>query len=172
MKTSRNRKETRYFLLITSDAHKSLRSAPSAYHLALQRLRNEMWGFNEHTRNRIAIGKGDNVIVYASGRRENGMTFVGKARVAMPPRPQAARENRAALGSVSQNGDTYYYYAQLEQVEIFPVPVPIRPFIYQLRFIKQPSAKWWALPLVGGSLEITERDFIVLCTKSAIVAKG
>jgi hypothetical protein len=141
MKKTCNRSGPRHFVLITSDAHKTLLSSPSAYHLALQRLRSATWGFNERTRNRIAIGKGDNVIVYASGQRENGMTFVGKAKVAMPPRSQISKEKRAELGSVYQSGNTYDYYAQLERIDIFTVPVPIRPLIRQLRFIKQPSAK-------------------------------
>jgi predicted RNA-binding protein len=172
MKKSGKRSSPRFFILITSDAHKTLRSSLSAYQLALQRLKDGTWGFNERTKNRKAIEKGDRVIVYASGQRENGMTFVGTARVATPPRPLATKERMSAFKSVGQVGEIYAYYANLEKVDVFNTPVPIRPLISQLSFIKEPNAKWWALPLVGGSLAITERDFYILCTQSKTVGKN
>lgn len=152
----------KYFILIAADVDKNLISHPSAYAVALYRLMRSQWGLNARTRNRNVIKPGDHVVVYASGRRLNGMCFVGKAIVKNAAQPTTLVQKKILSDPSGLNKIASEYYLSLEKTVVFNRPVEIRPLLKSLEFIKNPESSRWGLPLVGGTLRISERDFATI----------
>ncbi|MBA3353014.1 MAG: EVE domain-containing protein [Blastocatellia bacterium] len=155
-------REKRFFLLVAADEDKSRLSAPSAFDRAVYRLANRRWGLNVRTRNRKAMRPGDEVVIYASGKRQNGMTFVGHAAIASKPVP-LTHDDRYNLDSPRQREPTTCCEAiQLRQARLFREPVPIKSVYRRFDWVRSPDSPRWAAALMGGAMHLTRHDFTVI----------
>lgn len=159
-----------YYILVAADEDKARLSRPSAYQLAAYRLANKRWGLNSRTRNRKAITTGDEVLIYAAGRREHGMCFVGRATITSDPEPLKSGERtrinspvESALAVASDYGIT------LGKEEIFASPVPIKMVYRQMSWVRNPDSVRWGAALMGGALRIGQQDFDLVIK---VVRKG
>ena len=112
---------------------------------------------------------GDRVIAYASGSRQHGMAFIGRAEIASLPMPVCSAQVGYAVSGVGpQYGEPPGYYVDLAKVEVFEEPVPIMGLRHRLRFVTNAESPKWAIRLVGGTLRICPEDFdtIVVASKS------
>lgn len=160
-----------FFILVAADQDKSRLSLPSAYDLALHRLRNRRWGLNQRTRNRKFIAAGDEVVVYASGKRENGMTFVGRATVARTGVP-LSHEDRYNIDSPVQREPSVCVEAiLLSNVEVFRQPIPIKSLVRQFQWVRNPGSHGWGTALMAGTMRLSERDFELILDAAAQCAR-
>jgi hypothetical protein len=151
-----------FFILVVADEDRSRLSFPSAYDLAIYRLMNGRWGLNIRTKNRKVMTCGDEVLVYASGKRKNGMSFVGTARIASKPSPVNDKE-RFKLDSPSQTGATRCVESiGLELIEIFKCPVPIKSIYRNFDLVRNPDSPKWGCALMGGATRISEKDYKIV----------
>lgn len=157
-----------HFLLVAADVDSRRLSMPSAYEVALHRLKKGLWGLKEHTRNRKQLCPGDEVVVYAAGKRQFGGCFVARAKVASASQP-CPSANRAAIDSPDLHHTRIVseYFIKVTGIKIFSMPVPIRSIKQKLHFIKQPDSPYWAAPLQNGSAKISEKDYSLICKLSA-----
>ena len=163
MKASRT---PNHYIFITSDADKSRMSRPSAASLAKYRLSRCEWGFGVRTKNRKAITIGDRVLVYLSGKRENGSHFVAECTVASDVH-QVSNSFSQTVDAPDRLGNAPAAYSvSLKAVRYFQVPVPIKALKRKLSFIKQPESKKWGAFLQGGALLISPKDFHTILDKS------
>ena len=155
----------KYFILIAADMHKQLKSSSSAYEVALYRLGRMQWGLNQRTRNRKAIKPSDEIIIYASGSRLNGMCFVGQSTVLTYALPTTIKQREVLSDSKKSNKVISEYFISLNEPIIFKTPVSIRSLLSDLEFIKHPNSPKWGIPLVGGALNISAKDFYTISNK-------
>jgi hypothetical protein len=157
-----------YFLLVAADVDSRRLSMPSAYEVALHRLKKRLWGLKEHTRNRKQLRPGDELAIYAAGKRNFGGCFVASAKVATASQ-LCASGKRAAIDSPDLHHARIVsdYFIELTCIKIFSVPVPIRNIKHKLQFIKQPDSPYWAAPLQNGSAKISQKDYSLICKLSA-----
>ena len=148
-----------FYLIVAADAHNRLLSLPSAYQIAISRLKYKKWGINTNTRNRKRIQFGDKVIVYISGVRENRQCFIGSATVSSPP-------SKFLYNSVN-NFNRFHngvkvnpYYMELSDICHFKNFVNIRNISDKLTFIKRPEI-WWNF-MQAGVIRIYEKDFMLI----------
>ena len=150
-----------FFLLVAADEDKRRLSLPSAYHLAVYRLKNGRWALNPHTRNRKAMQCGDEVVIYASGKREHGMSFVGRARISSSPSPIRPTDRRT-VDSPTQMTSTCVDVIALDDVTLFETPVPIKSVFRRFDWVRKPDSPRWAAGLMGGSMRISKHDFDIV----------
>lgn len=102
---------------------------------------------------------GDEVLIYASGKRENGMTFVGRARIAARP-VRVGHFERYKLDSPAQKEPTTCVeFVELNDMKIFDVPVPIKSIYRKFDWVRNPDSPRWASALMGGAMRLNEHDF-------------
>lgn len=101
------------------------------------------WKIGYRTPSRTRVKKGDKMLLYKSGA-EN-MHFVGCATL-----------NSGYYVSEEKS----YGYVDLRDVEMFKDPIPIKPMIESLGFIK--LKKKWGLYLSGGINPINKTDYILI----------
>lgn len=148
-----------HYILIASDTDKNRLSKPSAFDVACYRLKRQEWGLSSHTHNRLAIKKGDYVLIYCAGKRKNGMHFIASAQISsnvykipMPLRQETDAPDNEGI-TMSEYG------VGLSNICLFGNPVSISPYKEKLSFIKNPGSKKWGSSLQGGSRRITGADF-------------
>ena len=151
-----------YFILVAADVHKLLKSTSSAYEVALYRLGRMQWGLNEKTRNRKAIKPGDELIIYASGSRPNGMCFVAQTTAASHALPTTIKQRDVLNDPNNSKKIISEYFISLKKTIVFQAPVSIRLLLENLEFIKHPNSPKWGIPLVGGALKISQKDFLTI----------
>lgn len=156
-----------HFLLVAADVDSHRLSMPSAYEVALHRLKKGLWGLKEHTRNRKQLCPGDELVVYTAGKRQFGGCFVASAKVASASQP-CVPANRAAIDSpdVRHSHIVSDYFIKVTGIKIFSTPVPIRKIKQELQFIKQSDSPYWAAPLQNGSVKISQKDYSLICKLS------
>jgi hypothetical protein len=143
-----------YVLTASSGEYSDGRKAHSN-EVAIGRLTRGSWALYANTRNRAAIKKGDRVLGYATG----GL-FVGTARVADVQRSESKLRGW-------KDGPLLVFSPAsailvLDEVDIFPSPVEIKPMKDQLEFA--PKHKKWGVVLLGGALRISEADWNQITT--------
>lgn len=153
----KNGSQPSIFVLVAADADPRLRSEPSAHTLAVRRLEERLWGLNFGTRNLHTMRPGDRILAYASGRRENGRSFVGYATVSKVPQPISNAYERRVLFNIRCH--LCPFIVPLTRVRVFSRPVLIEPLLTALSFIRSPRTRYWSAPLMGGSLRISLSDF-------------
>jgi predicted RNA-binding protein with PUA-like domain len=151
-----------YFILIAADVHKLLKTSPSAYEVVLYRLGRMQWGLNERTRNRKAIKPGDELIIYASGSRVNGMCFVAQTTAASHALPTTIKQRDVLSDPKNSKKIISEYFISLKDTIIYRSPVSIRLLLGNLDFIKNPNSPKWGIPLIGGALKISQKDFFTI----------
>ena len=155
-----------YYLLVAVDADKSRVAAPSAYEVALHRLRLGKWGFGDRTPFRRSIDIGDRVLIYIAGRRLNGGTVIASAQVCSPARSMS-RSLAATIDSPSEARNVVtHFYIGLDHVEIFPCPVELKKFQSHLSFVTKPNTPKWGTRLQTGAIRLTEADYKMLKVSS------
>jgi hypothetical protein len=153
------RKQLKHYIFVASDADKNRMSKPSADALAKYRLNRGEWGLGLRTKNRRSLSPGDKVLVYLSGRRENGRHFIAQCEVSsevfsVPNRLSHVLDAPNRLGN-----SPAAFSVGLRGVKYFRKPIPIEILKEKLSFIKQPKSKKWGAFLQGGVILITEKDF-------------
>jgi hypothetical protein len=149
-----------FFIFNCSDDHPSVVATPSAYEVACDRLKRGVWGLNAGTRNRNQLRIGDKIVVYASGRRAGGMSFIGGAQIGSLPAPVSCAElGREISGSSLRFGRIPDYWVRLVKCQKFVQPVPIKSLKFNLDLVTNPLSPKWAIRLVGGTLRISAKDY-------------
>jgi hypothetical protein len=152
--TSRN-----YFILVVADVDRSRLSEPSAYTVGVHRLKLCKWGLRTRTRNRLTFKPGDHVVIYAAGKRQHGMAFIGEAEVASSCKP-LSRDRRPGIDSPTAHSYILSeWYVELRNCVVYDAPVSIRNLKTRLTFIKRPDSPKWGACLQNGSLAISKQDF-------------
>ena len=165
-KTKQN--DARYYTLVAGDTDKSRQSMPSAYEVALYRLKRREWGLRAMTRGRATIKPGDKLLIYVSGVREHGKHFLATAEVQSEPR-QIPRSLINIVDAPNNNGVVLSPYSiSLSNCRLFPKPVPIVSIKHKLACIKDPSSKKWGCVLQNGGLEIQKKDFDLVIRLSGL----
>lgn len=150
-----------FFLLVAADEDKRRLSLPSAYQLAVYRLKRGLWGLNTHTRNRKAMQCGDELVIYCSGKREHGMTFIGRARISSKPSPLRPTD-RQTINSPTNTTSTCVDFISIDDVTLFEIPIPIKSVFRRFEWVRNPDSPKWAAGLMGGSMRISGHDFDVV----------
>lgn len=155
--TSHSQNIVNYYVFIVADSDKARLSEPSAYQLARYRLGRKEWGLNARTRYRRQIRTQDRVLIYASGRRELGMSFVGSAVVATDPQPVLSPAEVDSPEGHSQH--QHISSVKLTDVVIFDTPVSVRPILKRLSFVKISKGGRWGTSFLGGVARIARNDY-------------
>jgi len=163
----------KFYILTVADEDKLRLSKPSAHELALYRLKNRKWGLNHRTRNVKQIVEGDGVLVYASGKRALGMTFVGKAEIKKGP----MRVSRFLGNDISSPNPTTLttppeFVLELKNIELFKAPVPIKSIYRKFKWVRNPESPKWGAALMGGTMHISKSDFNLVVKAAARTSKN
>jgi len=151
----------KHYILVAADVDKALLSLPSAYEVAVYRLKNKFWGFRKTTRNRNSIKINDKVLIYTAGKRKNGRCFIASADVAS--RVRSTSFSRASVDSpTQQRGISCELMFDLKNIKIFRNIVSVYDVKNNLKCIKSPNSIKWACVLQNGSLLIGKRDYMYI----------
>lgn len=148
--------------MITTDAHKSLMSTPSAEMLALNRIKNGFWPLYNRTKNMRRIQIGDNLIFYAGGKRENGMSFIGSACVEKILESKGRGTKLLIDSHYSDFTTDPLKYLKLSKCRVFKKYKNIHDIKSRLDFIKNGKSEKWGCYLQGGCVSLTSKDFSLL----------
>lgn len=151
--------EQGYYILVAADVDKALLALPSAYDVAMYRLKNKFWGFKQTTRNRGSIKPNDKVLIYTAGKRQHGRCFVASAEVASSLRP-ASLSSRNVDSPVGQRAISCDLMFDLKNVKKFRNLVSVYDVKDKLKCIKKPKSIKWACVLQNGSLRICKNDYM------------
>lgn len=158
--------QPKYYILVAADADKSRLSMPSAYDIAHYRLKTKRWGINTNTRNRTNLKAGDYALIYASGLRENGKSFIASARLESGAEILPHR----CIGEIDGPNNLAHllsgYSIKLTDINYFNKRVDIRNIKSLLSFVKNPDSPRWGGCLQGGCITISEKDFQLACNLS------
>jgi hypothetical protein len=105
------------------------------------------WGLHPTVASRAKLKKGDGVVFYLGGNYE----FLGTAEVASEPYQDKTGKSKDWY----LNTDTYR--VDLENIDVWSRPKPIKPLLGLLSFVK--NAVVWGAYLQGGIRKITDADF-------------
>jgi len=157
----KNKSTPSHYILITADVDKSLMALPSAFDVAMYRLKHKQWGFKSTTRNRRSIKINDRLLIYTAGKRENGKCFIATAEVASPVRP-AANNSENVDSPVVQKAVSCDLVFDLKNIRKFRNFVSIYDVKKHLKCIKTPESIKWACVFQNGSLRISIKDYMYI----------
>jgi len=124
------------------------------------RAEQRFWGLGEKTPNRKSVSRGDKLVFYAGGGESQ--VLMGTATLASDPYvPSAERITQIPLGEPDKNPD---YGVDLDDVELWAVPKPMRELVPHLSFIE--NKQFWGTYLQGGVRSVTADDYAII-TKGA-----
>lgn len=124
------------------------------------RAEQRFWGLGEKTPNRKSVSRGDKLVFYAGGGESQ--VLMGTATLASDPYvPSAERLTQIPLGEPDKNPD---YGVDLDDVELWAVPKPMRELVPHLSFIE--NKQFWGTYLQGGVRSVTADDYAII-TKGA-----
>lgn len=145
------------FVLIKQKGHSAAGAALSARDCALALLKARMWALWTRTQNSLHIKQGSEVAIYLAGSGPYTQHFVGKAKVA-EVRPWSRTDEQHY--PLVLDG-TPARLLLLEDIEVFDLPVSIKPLLPYLRFLPPNRAKW-GVAFMGGMRSVSRRDFRLL----------
>jgi len=150
---------TNYYIMITADAHKSLLNFPTAKQLSLNRLKNGYWPLYPRTKNFRRIESGDKLIIYAGGKREGGMSFIGTAQVDKVLDSRGRGTKLLIDSHFSHYTSDPARFLQISKCKVFKTGKSIGDLKSRLTFIKDKVSKKWGCYLQGGCLSISQKDY-------------
>ena len=110
-----------------------------------------VWGLHPRTAQRAKVVKGDNLVFYVAGVEQH---FVGTAVAS------------SSTYFDEKNKELFYdestMQMDIEQINIFDTPKPIKPLLNKLSFIKNPQH--WGPYLMGGVRKLNNTDFQTIVT--------
>lgn len=106
------------------------------------------WQLGESAANRRALKCGDRLVFYVGGKR--GQAFVGEATVGSEPVPIA--DHRPKLPFMKLE-------LELEDAELWPVAVPVRPLLERLSFVEGRLLKYWGLYFRQSVRKLSRADY-------------
>ena len=151
-----------FFILICNDRHRYLLSEPSAFNLAKERLKARTWGLNSTTPNRQKIKKGDQVVIFCTGKRMWGRHLIGHAHIEKAP-VIARRKNNSTY--ILNNYENSEYEVRLSNVLFFKKFVPLLKILTKLKFIPRTKRTIWWHFLRSGCKKISKDDFKIILKK-------
>lgn len=161
-------KTKEYYNLVAADTHPFNLFWPSAYEVAIYRLKRGEWGLNLYTKYRRLMKPGDEVIIYASGTRENGLHFIATATISSYCR-EVPFEKRHIVDAPREKGFLMSEYSiSLKQVRIFSKMVDIRAIKHQLSFVKSPNSSKWGACLRGGAQKLSRHDYQLILKEAGL----
>ncbi len=110
-----------------------------------------VWGLHPSTASRSKLVKGSTIVFYLGGKNQ---TFLGTAKALSEPYLDKSGE------SDSWYKDPGTFRVDLENVNIWDRPKPIKPLLKKLSFIKNIVS--WGAYLQGGVRRIDEEDFLII----------
>lgn len=149
----------RHYIMITADAHISLLNFPTAKQLSLNRLKNGYWPLYLRTKNIKRIAPEDKLVIYAGGKREGGMSFIGTAQVEKVFDSRGRGTKLLIDSHFSQYTADPTTFLKLSKCNILKDKRQIREIKNQLDFIKDKKSKKWGCYLQGGCLSISQKDY-------------
>lgn len=155
----------KYYLLIKSAGNDIKGATLTPLESATALLQTGIWPLWEHTRNRKAISKDDEVAIYLSGT--DLPRVIAKAKI-------ASIENWSAsiskLYPLQLDGQPYSVL-MLTNIEFFKYPISVRHKLSQLSFINKASPKW-GVAFMGGTRSLSENDFKLLTNSMSLISFG
>ncbi len=147
------------FILIASDIRDSSEETIFANDVAKARLAQKVWPFGVFTRNRRIITEGDRIVIYLSGKGPKAQTFIAEATA-------SSRVTRADLEEPEEWGQVHWQLGlPLKRIALFSEPVPIKPLLHELSFMKS-YGKWGAY-LQGGCVSMSDSDYLVIRNRTS-----
>jgi predicted RNA-binding protein len=148
-----------HYVFVTSDPDASRTCTPSAFQVAAYRLSKKVWGISERTPHRAALATNDRIIIYIGGQREHSQTFAAAARVAS----SAFRIHGTDVSRIDAPRDSGKirsgYAIRLDNIIAFKKPVPIKPILDKLSFVKIPFSNRWGAAVRAGVRKISKEDY-------------
>lgn len=163
-----DRMSSNYWIFVSADFSRNYLSKPSAYQVAVYRLKQRMWGINSRTRYKTWLRPGDFVVVYATGKREFGKCFVGSCKIGSPLMSTTGRIREAIDSPTGELIHQSPFYVTLTKTKLFPTPVSIRPLLKSLEFIVASASPIWGLMMQGGVVRISRQDFALIRQRSEL----
>jgi hypothetical protein len=150
------------FMLVVSDADKNRLSEPSAYEIAMHRLRARRWGLGARTPHRGLLVPGSKLIIYTAGKRDHGGCLVGSAEVAARPERKLNNETRGAEMDRFSKHLTTDFEVRLRNCKIFRCPVALKDLRSHMSFVKNPDSPKWGNRLQTGAIALTKKDLAAI----------
>jgi hypothetical protein len=148
-----------YYILVAGDTDKQRLAKPSAYEVAIHRLKMGEWGIKLTTRNRKAFKQGDFALIYVSGMRQQGMHFIAKVSIASGAKP-IPREHSLLIDAPRNEGIVLSELSiKFLDYDLFEKPVSMKGIKNKVKFIKFPNSNRWGCVLANGALRITKTDY-------------
>jgi hypothetical protein len=154
--------DSNYYVLIAADVEKGRLSEPSAYDIAVHRMKLGFWGLRIRTRNSRSFKPGDFAVVYAAGKRERGGHFMACFDInsVAGPIPQALR---GTIDSPSRNAHLVSELCMsLKNPRFFEHPVNLAAFAGKLEFLRSAPPGRWGLLLLNGAIRIPLNDYVLI----------
>jgi len=120
-----------------------------------QRTSDKFWGLGEKTPNRRSLRRGDRIVFYVGWPL---MIFAGTATLASDSF-SLSDEQKDLYG----HGKQFYradYGVQLENIDLFDSPRPVKEVIPSLKFIE--NKENWYVYFQGGVRQLSEDDFLTI----------
>jgi hypothetical protein len=137
-------------------------STPSAEKLALNRMKNGFWPLYKRTKNINRVQVGDNLIFYAGGKRENGMSFIGSACVEKILESRGRGTKLLIDSHYSEYTTDPLKFLKLSKCKVFKRYKHINNMKSHLAFIKDGNSEKWGCYLQGGCISLSDKDFLLL----------
>ena len=151
-------RELQHFIFIANSVAVSDMKVVSPARIAERLFQAAFWAFTEGAPLRAKLAPGDRVLIYLAGSAHR--EFVAKAIVKSEAAPLTEYQERV-LGEI---GIPFFYYGVvLENIQVFPEPVKIRPLVDRLSFIKE--KKNYGLHLRLPIVRISDEDYTLLTTR-------
>lgn len=120
------------------------------------RLDEGFWPLNKKTPHQKNLRRGDRILFYGTGAHDpNGQAFLAEGKVLgeLERIRRTAGQERAWLGTLNRTR----LQVPVGKADWFEAPVPIRPLLDDLSFIK--NAQFWGAHLMGGITKIPQQDY-------------
>ncbi|MCP4470768.1 MAG: EVE domain-containing protein, partial [Gammaproteobacteria bacterium] len=126
----------------------------SAFETSKHRLQYQCWPLYKNTPHRKVIKKGDKVVIYMAGTKEHSQSFFATASITSV---DSNNNNCWNLDKLATE-QAPYSIVVLECINIFKIPIPIKPKLENLTFIPANKSKWGAVMRTGCKL-LSNEDY-------------
>lgn len=160
-----------HFLLVVADADRARLSEPSAYEIALHRLRVRNWCLGERTPHRQAIVRGAKLVIYAAGKREHGGCIVGVAEAAGRPEAVTQRDKTTMANDRFSRHLSCEFIVGLRDCKLLQCPLALRELRHRLSFVTDPESPKWGNRLQTGVVALTAADFRCIASSECLAKR-
>lgn len=141
------------YILTCSDTESPSGAWLSAANVAKGRIKAGLWPLYRRTSFLRSFQIGDECFIYLAGTKTSRQSVVGRFIVAGFDEPRFGEwfEEEALLS------DSPAKVLVMDQIEVFPRPVPLRPLLPKLQLVNFKTEKWGSF-LQGGAKRLSDPD--------------